>query len=370
MKHKLLALVCALALALSLAGCTLSTPDSVGTLGDIEISSGLYLLAQYDAYQQAAQLAGEEQDSTDVKSFLKQTVTPDGETGETVLVSDYVADKTLESLQYYAAVEARFEELGGELTDEQAALADSYAQQLMDQYGDTYTANGIGLETLKRYERILYKSSLLLELVYDREGEAAVSDAELTDHLENNMYMMGYAIIPLYNTSTFAFADEEQAAQMLEMARDLAEAFNGAPERQGTAREQLDFFSTLADAALPSIYEILDADYDEDQDGIQTNLMSSSTLDSAFTEAGAADALRGLRCGEAAAIQYTSYAILVGVRLEPLEITSLSEVRDDVLSDLKSEELSDSLRAYGAQLADGLDRSAMKKLAASKITVN
>ena len=358
MKHKLLALVCALALALSLAGCTLSTPDSVGTLGDIEISSGLYLLAQYDAYQQAAQLAGEEQDSTNVKAYLKQTVTPDGETGEPVLGSDYVADKTLESLQYYAAVEARFEELGGELTDEQAALADSYAQQLMDQYGDTYTANGIGLETLKRYERILYKSSLLLELVYDREDEAAVSDAELTDHLENNMYMMGYAIIPLYNTSTFAFADEEQAAQMLEMARDLAEAFNGAPERQGTARE------------LPSIYEILDADYDEDQDGIQTNLMSSSTLDSAFTEAGAADALRGLRCGEAAAIQYTSYAILVGVRLEPLEITSLSEVRDDVLSDLKSEELSDSLRAYGAQLADGLDRSAMKKLAASKITVN
>ena len=45
MKQKLLALVCALALVVSLAGCVISTPDTVGSLGDYEISSGLYLLA-------------------------------------------------------------------------------------------------------------------------------------------------------------------------------------------------------------------------------------------------------------------------------------------------------------------------------------
>ncbi|MGL0910089.1 hypothetical protein ACSTB0_13715, partial [Faecalibacterium wellingii] len=42
--------------------------------------------------------------------------------------------------------DARFKALGGELTDEQIATADRYAQQMMDQYGDTYTANGIGLD--------------------------------------------------------------------------------------------------------------------------------------------------------------------------------------------------------------------------------
>ena len=40
MKQKLLALVCALALVVSLAGCVISTPDTVGSLGDYEISSG------------------------------------------------------------------------------------------------------------------------------------------------------------------------------------------------------------------------------------------------------------------------------------------------------------------------------------------
>ena len=66
MKKKLLALVCALALTVSLVGCALSTPDTVGKIGDFEVTSGLYLLAQYDAYQQAAQLADSEQDTSKV----------------------------------------------------------------------------------------------------------------------------------------------------------------------------------------------------------------------------------------------------------------------------------------------------------------
>ena len=54
MKKKLLALICALALVFSLVGCTISAPDTVGSIGDFEITSGMYLLAQYGAYQQAA----------------------------------------------------------------------------------------------------------------------------------------------------------------------------------------------------------------------------------------------------------------------------------------------------------------------------
>ena len=87
MKKKLLALVCALALTFSFAGCTISTPDTVGSIGDFEITSGMYLLAQYGAYQQAAQLAGSDQDASDVKAFLKETITTDSDSGETAVVS-------------------------------------------------------------------------------------------------------------------------------------------------------------------------------------------------------------------------------------------------------------------------------------------
>ena len=72
-------------------------PGHRGKVGDFEVSSGLYLLAQFSAYQQAAQLAGKDQDTTDVKAFLKATITTDADSGETAVVQDYVADKTLET---------------------------------------------------------------------------------------------------------------------------------------------------------------------------------------------------------------------------------------------------------------------------------
>ncbi len=113
MKKKLLALVCALALTFSFAGCTISTPDTVGSIGDFEITSGMYLLAQYGAYQQAAQLAGSDQDASDVKAFLKETITTDSDSGETAVVSDYVAQQTQQTLETLAAVDARFKALLG-----------------------------------------------------------------------------------------------------------------------------------------------------------------------------------------------------------------------------------------------------------------
>ena len=248
MKKKLIALLAAVAMVFSLAACG-STPDSVGTIGTVDITSGLYLLAQYDAYQKAADLATSEQDATDVKAFLKQTITVDADSGETAAVSDYVSQKTMENLETYAAIETRFEELGGQLTAEEEAQADSYASQLMEQYGDTYKANGIGLNTVQRFERILIKSSDLLELVYGVDGETPVSDADLTSHLENNMYELAYYTIPLYNTSTYASADDDQITQMLALTQAAVDQTNAAAAADSSTL--LGYFSSVVTSALP-----------------------------------------------------------------------------------------------------------------------
>ena len=364
MKKKLLALVCALVMIFSLASCGLSTPDTVGKVGDFEVSSGLYLLAQFSAYQQAAQLVGTDQDTTDVKAFLKETITTDADSGETAVVQDYVADKTLETLRTFAAIDARFAELGGELTAEQTQVADNYAQQLMDQYGSTYTANGIGLETLKAFERIQLKHTLLLTLVYGPDGESPVDDSDLTEHLDSQMYELAYVNIPLYNTSTFAFASDDQKAEMLSLAQKAADSYNAsAPEDTSS---QLTTFNSIASSALTDICAVLDAEVPSTST-LQTDLLSESDLTDAFTQEGAADTLRGLAYGQAAAIQYTGYAMMLAVRLDPLSVSTLDALRSQILSDLKGEELDDALAAYGAQLDNSLSSSAMSKLPAAKI---
>lgn len=365
MKKKLLALVCALVMIFSLASCGLSTPDTVGKVGDFEVSSGLYLLAQFSAYQQAAQLAGKDQDTTDVKAFLKATITTDADTGDTAVVQDYVADKTLETLRTFAAIDARFAELGRELTAEQTQVADNYAQQLMDQYGSTYTANGIGLETLKAFERIQLKHTLLLTLVYGPDGESPVDDSDLTEHLDSQMYELAYVNIPLYNTSTFVFASDDQKAQMLQLAQ--AAAASCSETQDGSVSEQVSALHSAASAALPDIYAVLDSTPAEDASSVQTELLTESDLTNAFTQDGAADAVRGLVYGEAAAVQYNAASIILMMRIDPLQVSTLDALRTQILSDMKGDELEDALTAYGSTLENDLSTSAMNKMPASKI---
>lgn len=372
MKKKLIALLAAVAMVFSLAACG-STPDSVGTIGTVDITSGLYLLAQYDAYQKAADLATSEQDATDVKAFLKQTITVDADSGETATVSDYVSQKTMENLETYAAIETRFEELGGQLTAEEEAQADSYASQLMEQYGDTYKANGIGLNTVQRFERILIKSSDLLELVYGVDGETPVSDADLTSHLENNMYELAYYTIPLYNTSTYASADEDQTTEMLNLAQSAIDDVNSyaatlADLSDSTNSSMLmGAFSGVVTSALPDIYKVLNSTYSSDSDAPSLELIGDSTVTSAFTADGAADTVRSLSIGQAAALKYNGYAMMAVLRLDPLSLNSLDNLRTQVLNDMKSEELTDALTAYGASLEHNLSSSAMNRMPASKI---
>ena len=372
MKKKLIALLAAVAMVFSLAACG-STPDSVGTIGTVDITSGLYLLAQYDAYQKAADLASSEQDAADVKAFLKQTITVDADSGETATVSDYVSQKTMENLETYAAIETRFEELGGQLTAEEEAQADSYASQLMEQYGDTYKANGIGLNTVQRFERILIKSSDLLELVYGVDGETPVSDADLTSHLENNMYELAYYTIPLYNTGTYAFADDDQTTEMLNLAQSAIDDVNSyaatlADLSDSTNSSMLmGAFSGVVTSALPDIYKVLDSTYSSDSDAPSLELIGDSTVTSAFTAEGAADTVRSLSIGQAAALKYNGYAMMAVLRLDPLSLNSLDNLRGQVLNDMKGEELSEALTAYGASLEHNLSSSAMNRMPASKI---
>ena len=80
-----------------------------------------------------------------------------------------------------------------------------------------------------------------------------------------------------------------------------------------------------------------------------------------------ADDAHGVQAGQAAAVQYSSYALMMLVRLDPLDSDTLDSLRAQALSDMKSGELQDSLQSYGAQLPHALDSAAMKKMPASKI---
>ena len=139
---KILAL--GLAAALLLAGCAIKTPATVGTVGDTTITAGVYLLAQYEAFVQAKALASE----TDVNAVLKATITD--KDGNETTGADYVSAKTLEGVYRYAAAEQKYAEMGGELSESDLALITEQVDTQWESMEDTYTANGIGYQSLGR----------------------------------------------------------------------------------------------------------------------------------------------------------------------------------------------------------------------------
>lgn len=142
-KTKLFSLGMAASMLLALGGCAMSTPANVGSIGGVEIPAGVYLLAQYNSYNTASGLAdlATGETANDVKTVLKaqctgtingEEVTTDG--------ADYISQLISHAIEYYAAVEKEFDELGGVLDDAATAEAANSADSLWNSNGDLYTA--------------------------------------------------------------------------------------------------------------------------------------------------------------------------------------------------------------------------------------
>ena len=101
-KTKLLSLGMAGSMLLTLAGCNLSTPSSVGTIGDVEIPAGVYLLAQYNAYNTASGLAdlATGETANDVKAVLKAECTGTiGDEEVTATGAEYIEKLTMRAIR-------------------------------------------------------------------------------------------------------------------------------------------------------------------------------------------------------------------------------------------------------------------------------
>ena len=224
MKQKFISLALAVMLLLGVTGCAMSTPASVGSIGGVDIPAGIYLLAQYNAYNTAsgaAKLATGET-ASNVKAVLKaectgtingEEVTTDG--------ADYVARLTLRSLQYYAAVEKKFDELGGTLDETATAEAAKTADTQWENNSDLYAANGISKATLEKYQLNSKKADACLELIYGENGSSPVTEQEYADYINNDCYYLELVQLPLFDQSTYTFASDDQKAEVVSSDEDL-----------------------------------------------------------------------------------------------------------------------------------------------------
>ena len=371
LRTKFLNLGLALVMALTATGCAIRTPATVGHIGSVEIPAGIYLLAQYEAYSTAAGDAdlatGETAD--DVAAVLKAECT--GEIGGEQVTTDgadYVARLTLRNLQYYAAVEAKFDELGGTLSSYSTSEAAEQAAELYESNGDLYRANGIGQDTLEAYQLNAAKAQSITRLIYGEDGQTPLTDEDYTTYLQDDCLFLDTVQLPLFDAATYAFADEDQSEQIAALAQQCADTLNGwATAEQGRSERYTSMYEA-AQQYVPQASEVLGATMESAAalDYVGSSLMTPEDIvlyGSSLTDLVEENGLNHWF------VFNTGTAFTVMCAVDPLEVASLEtyKAQPDVLTAMKGDEVEQMLYDEGAAMEQALDQSAMNAYKPSNI---
>ena len=374
-KTKLFSLAMAVSMVLALAGCAMSTPSTIGSIGGVEIPAGIYLLAQYNSYNTASGLAklATGETASDVKAVLKATCTGTIN-GEEVTAPgrEYVAQLTTRAIEYYAAVEKQFAAQNGVLDDAATAEAANTADSLWGTNGDLYTANGISKATVETYLLNAQKAKALLKMTYGPEGTTPVTEAEYTDYVNNDCYYIEAVQFPLVNYSSYAMADDTQKAAIMATAESCME------ELSRTATAETASGSALYPAAMTYVPQAMAA-MGSEMDASQAVYYAASQL---YTpddlSSYGSDEYNNLTDPlDAAGLNHWTTidlgtTILVARRIDPFKTYTVDELDSmyDLLTDMKSTAIQDELYAAGAALEHDLNSAALNTYSASKIKKN
>lgn len=375
-KTKLLSLGVAAAMLLALAGCNISTPSSVGTIGNVDIPAGVYLLAQYNAYNTASGLAdlATGESASDVKAVLKAECTGTiGDEEVTATGAEYVEKLTMRAIEYYAAVETKFAELGATLEDAATSEVADNVESMWGSNGDLYEANGIGKASLQAYLLNAQKAVTILDLFYGPQGTTPVSDEEYTDFINNSCYYIESVQIPLIDYSSYTMADDTQKEQIQQVAEQCLQQLQAEADGQTVSS------SALYEAAatyVPQAMELLGATMEDASQAVYYAGSQLYTPDDLASYG--SDEYNNLTdpLDEAGMNEWTTIdlgtTILVARRVDPFKTYTVAQLTSmyDLLTALKGDDLQNQFYADGAALNHALDEGAMKTYSASKIKKN
>ena len=374
-KTKLFSLAMAVSMVLALAGCAMSTPSTVGSIGGIEIPAGIYLLAQYNSYNTAANAAelATGETASDVKAVLKATCTGTiGDEEVTATGSEYVAKLTDRAISYYAEVERRFTEMNGVLNDAATAEAADTADSLWSTNGDLYTANGISKTSLQTYLLNAQKAKALLKMTYGPDGTTPVAEDEYTDFVNNDCYYIEAVQFPLVDYSTYSMADDDQKAAIMATAESCMAELNTTATAETASNSALYTaamtYVPQAMAAMGSSLDVSQAVYYAASQLYTPDDLSSYGSDEYNNLTDPLD--------EAGLNHWTTInlgtTILVARKIDPFKTYTVDELNSmyDLLSSMKSTDIQSDLYAAGAALEHNLNNSALNTYSASKIKKN
>ena len=252
---KIAALGCAAAMVSSLTACGEKTTWGA-VIDGVQIPAGVFIYYLDTANYEAQQKLNEQTDTS-------ADLSPEGaaaQSSETVTLPLYssqidgvdskqwIYDRATELMQEYAAVEAKFDEYGLTLSDDDKQSAQVYLDQIWDYAGDYYTSMGVSENSYKSIFLNSSKKQKLFETIYSEGGERAVSDDEIKAYLDENYALINYIDVELKDGEGNLLKSDGKAERM-EMLNSYMERYNNGEDFDELNTEYVTYYENLKKAA-------------------------------------------------------------------------------------------------------------------------
>ncbi len=353
----------AAAMLVSAAAC--HPKDEVAmTIGDVQITSALYMCALIQADGEARNTvdeakAAEAEAAGDTTTSTTSTTDYYAETVEDTEFSTWVRNRAEEICKDYASYTMKFDEAGLSFDEETQSTIDSAADMYWNSYGYStiYEPNGVSFDTYKTFFTYSYKAEEYFMSVYGEEGTNPVPDEELMTVLTEN-YVAAQTLTGPYTTTdsegnSTTLTDDEKAA--------LKETFEGYAERL----RQGESFETIYKEQNPNADASTDTEAEDAPADPYVRLFGSE--DTSYASDHFED-VKNMAVNDVAVLEDETNGLTLVVRKDVTEDPYyFNNLRDQLLYDLKQEEMETTITEYGNSLAMDKNDFAINQFKPKKI---
>ena len=280
---KITAVAAAAAVMSSMTACGENTTWGA-TIDGSDIPAGIFIYYLQSAYYSAQSKLNEENSaSSDAVASADGTTTTaavfssqiDGKDAKT-----WIYDEATKSMQEYAAIEAKFTELGLTITADEKDAAKVYCDQTWDYAGEYYTKMGISEKSYTSLYLNSQKRDKVFKTIYSEGGEYAVSDDEIKTYLDENYAMINYIAMELKDGSGNLLKSDGKA-EMMSMAESYVERYKNGEDFDALNAEYTAYYDNLKATAAE---EAANAAADEAETEISTAEVTPSDAEAALED--------------------------------------------------------------------------------------
>ena len=280
---KITAVAAAAAVMSSMTACGENTTWGA-TIDGSDIPAGIFIYYLQSAYYSAQSKLNEENSaSSDAVASADGTTTTaavfssqiDGKDAKT-----WIYDEATKSMQEYAAIEAKFIELGLTITADEKDAAKVYCDQTWDYAGEYYTKMGISEKSFTSLYLNSQKRDKVFKTIYSEGGEYAVSDDEIKTYLDENYAMINYIAMELKDGSGNLLKSDGKA-EIMSMAESYVERYKNGEDFDALNAEYTAYYDNLKATAAE---EAANAAADEAETETSTAEVTPSDAEAALED--------------------------------------------------------------------------------------